>query len=154
MTNCPCCSGKLYQNCCKTLIENNQVATTPEQLMRSRYTAYATCNINYIEQTMKGPALENFHFQEAETWAKKVQWLGLEVLSAKMQKNKGFVEFIAHFQEQNNKQCIREVSEFHFIEDKWYYIDGVIPKLPKDPGRNDSCPCGSNKKYKKCCLNK
>ena len=21
-------------------------------------------------------------------------------------------------------------------------------------GRNDSCPCGSNKKYKKCCLNK
>jgi uncharacterized protein YecA (UPF0149 family) len=19
-------------------------------------------------------------------------------------------------------------------------------------GRNDSCPCGSNKKYKKCCL--
>jgi hypothetical protein len=21
-------------------------------------------------------------------------------------------------------------------------------------GRNDSCPCGSGKKYKKCCLNK
>jgi predicted Zn-dependent protease len=23
--------------------------------------------------------------------------------------------------------------------------------LPKKPGRNDSCPCGSGKKYKKCC---
>jgi SEC-C motif len=23
----------------------------------------------------------------------------------------------------------------------------------KDVGRNDPCPCGSNKKYKKCCLN-
>jgi len=23
-----------------------------------------------------------------------------------------------------------------------------------NPGRNDLCPCGSNKKYKKCCLNK
>ena len=24
----------------------------------------------------------------------------------------------------------------------------------KDIGRNDSCPCGSGKKYKKCCLGK
>ncbi|MGR9117332.1 MAG: SEC-C metal-binding domain-containing protein [Gammaproteobacteria bacterium] len=22
---------------------------------------------------------------------------------------------------------------------------------PKKPGRNDPCPCGSGKKYKKCC---
>ena len=27
-------------------------------------------------------------------------------------------------------------------------------KKPKSPGRNDVCPCGSNKKYKKCCLDK
>ena len=24
----------------------------------------------------------------------------------------------------------------------------------KNIGRNDKCPCGSNKKYKKCCINK
>ena len=24
----------------------------------------------------------------------------------------------------------------------------------KEPGRNDTCPCGSGKKYKKCCLGK
>jgi uncharacterized protein YecA (UPF0149 family) len=24
----------------------------------------------------------------------------------------------------------------------------------KNIGRNDPCPCGSGKKYKKCCLNK
>ncbi len=33
-----------------------------------------------------------------------------------------------------------------------------IPSFPlsasKSPGRNDPCPCGSGKKYKKCCLNK
>jgi len=22
----------------------------------------------------------------------------------------------------------------------------------KEPGRNDPCPCGSGKKYKKCCM--
>ncbi|MBU2644703.1 SEC-C domain-containing protein [bacterium] len=27
------------------------------------------------------------------------------------------------------------------------------PKLSRKPGRNDSCPCGSGLKYKKCCGN-
>ena len=27
-------------------------------------------------------------------------------------------------------------------------------KEGEDTGRNDPCPCGSGKKYKKCCLNK
>lgn len=27
-------------------------------------------------------------------------------------------------------------------------------KKQEEPGRNDPCPCGSGKKYKKCCLNK
>lgn len=25
-------------------------------------------------------------------------------------------------------------------------------KEPEEPGRNDPCPCGSKKKYKKCCM--
>jgi preprotein translocase subunit SecA len=33
--------------------------------------------------------------------------------------------------------------------------DGTVKKEPKKadkkPGRNDPCPCGSGKKYKKCC---
>jgi len=30
----------------------------------------------------------------------------------------------------------------------------ITPIPNKEIGRNDSCPCGSGKKYKKCCLNK
>ena len=52
----------------------------------------------------------------------------------------------------------------------WYFIIGLEPDEPEDisdlnrllnppapvtaaltPGRNDPCPCGSGKKYKKCC---
>ena len=29
----------------------------------------------------------------------------------------------------------------------------ITSVVTKDPGRNDPCPCGSGKKYKKCCLN-
>lgn len=37
--------------------------------------------------------------------------------------------------------------------DRWY-VDVLREKNPiyKDIGRNDKCPCGSGKKYKKCCL--
>ena len=41
--------------------------------------------------------------------------------------------------------------------DEWFYVEGnVYAKQPvrrETPkiGRNDPCPCGSGKKYKKCC---
>jgi uncharacterized protein len=31
---------------------------------------------------------------------------------------------------------------------------GSMPRKGREPGRNDPCPCGSGKKYKKCCLGK
>ncbi len=33
-------------------------------------------------------------------------------------------------------------------------IQPIPPSALKNVGRNDPCPCGSGKKYKKCCLNK
>ncbi len=38
-------------------------------------------------------------------------------------------------------------------DDRWDAPDPVAPiKAPAKIGRNDPCPCGSGKKYKKCCL--
>ena len=31
------------------------------------------------------------------------------------------------------------------------YLDAPEPIKANKTGRNDPCPCGSNKKYKKCC---
>lgn len=33
------------------------------------------------------------------------------------------------------------------------HVEQYVRQYPK-VGRNDPCPCGSGKKYKKCCLNK
>jgi uncharacterized protein len=30
-------------------------------------------------------------------------------------------------------------------------VTATPPEKPKTVGRNDPCPCGSGKKYKKCC---
>ena len=40
-----------------------------------------------------------------------------------------------------------ERSRFLKENGQWYYIDGTRPQF----GRNDPCPCGSGKKFKKCC---
>uniref|UniRef100_UPI003563DCE8 YchJ family protein n=1 Tax=Desulfosarcina sp. TaxID=2027861 RepID=UPI003563DCE8 len=51
MALCPCGSGKDYEDCCGPLIKGDRVADTAEDLMRSRYTAHAKKNFDYIFET-------------------------------------------------------------------------------------------------------
>ena len=125
MKQCPCRSKKSFRECCSVYINGQALPATPEALMRSRYTAYSLANINYIMETMKGRAIENYDKEEAQTWAKRVRWLGLDVLNTKTDALKGWVEFIAHYSDQGIKQKIEEVSEFHFEDGRWFYVDGV-----------------------------
>lgn len=128
MENCPCGSKKSYINCCSLYITGKASPRTPEQLMRSRYTAYTICNIDYIARTMQGPAIQYFDVATATQWAEKVIWLGLKVLKTNHHQNKGFVEFIASYSENDKKHKIHEISQFSFIDNKWYYIQGKIHK--------------------------
>jgi preprotein translocase subunit SecA len=36
----------------------------------------------------------------------------------------------------------------------WFEQDELPRHCEPTPGRNDPCPCGSGKKYKKCCYDK
>jgi preprotein translocase subunit SecA len=40
------------------------------------------------------------------------------------------------------------------LDDRRPRVTAPLRRDPATPGRNDPCPCGSGKKYKKCCLNK
>ena len=40
------------------------------------------------------------------------------------------------------------------VDIAWREGKYAVVKKEKKPGRNDSCPCGSGKKYKKCCVDK
>ncbi|MEW8683176.1 MAG: YchJ family metal-binding protein, partial [Candidatus Thiodiazotropha endolucinida] len=67
------------------------------------------------------------------------------------------VEFIATYKEGGMVRPHHEISRFLKQDGVWYFVDGqlVAPKTEKrhqpKVGRNDPCPCGSGKKYKKCC---
>jgi SEC-C motif-containing protein len=160
MTLCPCNPDKSYADCCGMFITGKVLPQTPEQLMRSRYSAFTLCNIDYIGRTMHGPAAKDFDKRETENWTKQLEWLGLEVLNTGINDKNGFVEFIAHYAKDGVKERIHEISQFHRKDGKWYYVDGKNPS-PHSPvqtaskvGRNEACSCGSGKKFKKCCLGK
>jgi len=72
--------------------------------------------------------------------------------------DEGFVEFRAVFSEAGGEDMAHtERSRFVKEGDRWYYVDGLLPtpvtyrREEEKVGRNDLCPCGSGKKYKKCC---
>ncbi len=152
---CPCCSEKTHARCCKPFIDGQLVPQTPEQLMRSRYTAYSQAKTDYIKKTMRAKPLLQFNEEEAKKWAESIIWLGLKVIDTTMEEqNKGFVEFRASFLEKNQLKTIHERSEFYKHDEHWYYVDGINKETSKKNhskiARNSACPCGSGKKFKNC----
>lgn len=158
--NCFCGSQKEYSNCCGPYLKGEKHAPTPEALMRSRYSAYVQGNLDYIAATMRGKAAEGFDLARSKERSDHSEWFGLQVMKATAVApgdSLGFVEFIARYKSQGQEITLHELSEFHFEEGRWFYVDGKLfnpssqsTKNSKQ-GRNDPCACGSGKKYKKCC---
>jgi SEC-C motif-containing protein len=125
MQKCPCGSQKDYLHCCGLFIEEKQLPATPEELMRSRYTAYTQMNVNYILDTMKGPAADRMDEKGIRKRAKKIKWIKLEVIAMRWDySEKGFVEFRAFYSRNNKTHVLHEISEFHCENGKWFYVDG------------------------------
>lgn len=153
---CYCCSGKTYQLCCGKFIDEANIPETAEELMRSRYSAYAQAKTDYIEKTMRGKAALCFDKAEAALWAKSLKWVGLKVLQVSFlpELDKAYVEFLAFYCIEDRLHTIHEKSEFVRENGCWFYINGELYEIkPQAVNRNSLCPCGSLKKYKRCCKN-
>lgn len=155
MSLCPCNSEKEFDQCCGPYLNDEKPAPTAETLMRSRYTAYALKNFPYVirtTHTSDRPTEEDFKDDD------KIQWKELRILETEAggpEDEEGTVEFEALYQSGGNLYKLHEKSSFVREEDIWYYLDGEIiqpqPVRSEKMGRNEPCPCGSGKKYKKCC---
>jgi SEC-C motif-containing protein len=122
---CPCKSEKEYAQCCEPFIIGSHFPETPEQLMRSRYTAYTRANIDYIIATMKDAALKNFDKASAKQWAESVTWVKLKVLRAYIEPtipDAGFVEFKAYYRYKKQMHVMHEFSEFRKENGRWFYV--------------------------------
>ena len=75
--DCPCGSGTPYDACCGVLHRGERQAATPEELMRSRYSAYALGDLGYVDRTWHPRTRP-----DAITPRPGLRWTGLEVHAA------------------------------------------------------------------------
>lgn len=154
---CECGLGPSVEACCGRYISGKELPPTPEALMRSRYTAYATGAVEYVFATHDPTKNDEVDEASAREWSSKATWEGLEVHETSTDGDQGVVEFTASYTLRGQKLRHRERAVFKKIDGKWLYHDGDMVKPPPitrgaaKVGRNDPCSCGSGKKSKKCC---
>lgn len=159
-SECACGSQQEYAECCGPFHEGTALPKTAVALMRSRYAAYVKSLIDYLVTTVHPDKRDGHDPDAIRNWSESSQWLGLEIIALKDGTDadtSGTVEFAARFRDKRGIHRHHEIATFKRVEDRWFFFDGVPPKLqtvvrdsPK-MGRNDPCVCGSGRKYKKCC---
>jgi SEC-C motif-containing protein len=164
---CPCGSGRAFDDCCGPLLAGTARAATAEALMRSRYTAFVRNDTAYLEATLISSRRSGFSPATLAAWNADVVWKGLAVLATRQGgpgDERGEVTFTASFEKAGQPDTISERSRFRQKKGRWYYVDGrqdapgpagrdADPAAGQAPsaGRNEPCPCGSGRKYKRCC---
>ncbi|WP_281865984.1 YchJ family metal-binding protein [Flavobacterium sp. GSB-24] len=118
---CFCDTGLLFENCCGLYLDTSQKAPSALALMRSRYSAYASHNADYLLETTYSSERKYYSKPEILRWAVSNKWQKLEILSF----TENTVEFKAYFLDSNNKPQVHyEFSTFKFENGSWYYVDG------------------------------
>ena len=108
--------------CCGPLLSETWEATTPEALMRSRYTGFYKLKTDYLLRTWH-PSTRPQQLNLDPT----IKWTSLTLLQIHWgpdPKEEGFVEFLAQFMSQGKPGRLREISRFVNEQGRWYYIDG------------------------------
>ncbi len=155
---CPCGSGKTYGECCLPYHNGTLWPDDPQAMMRSRYSAYVTHCWDYLTKSdWQEDGEEEVSEERLAEAAASVEWLGLNVLGSGREEDYDYVDYTATYRVDGQTLQIAEHAHFRVIDGKLCYTGGE--ELVREPvrrdqpkvGRNDPCPCGSGKKYKKCC---
>lgn len=148
---CFCGSTKSFANCCQPYFGDTQIKAalpqTPEQLMRSRFSAYAHGNSQYIYDTYAKTSKALQTVKEINDWSKACKWIALQIHSStntgtlnidkinidseninslKIDIPEQFVEFSAFYISDETLFVLRENSRF------------VLEQSNKDNTQNDN----------------
>lgn len=121
---CPCSSGDVFGACCGPLLRGVAAAPTAERLMRSRYSAFALEQADYLRATWHPstrPASVDFEDD--------LRWRRLVVLGHEAGgpfDNTGIVEFEAHWGQGELRGSLHERSRFVREGRTWFYVDGDV----------------------------
>lgn len=110
---CPCGAPEPYDDHCGPLLRAERLAATPEELMRSRYTAYVVGDTDHVWRTWHPRTRPPRVTHDPDT-----SWEGLEVLEAA----DDVVEFVASWRTGRERGRLHEVSRFERRAGRWFYV--------------------------------
>jgi SEC-C motif domain protein len=120
---CPCGTGVPYDACCGPAHTGAAPAPTAEKLMRSRYSAFALGDAEYLLRTWHAstrPA--SLRLDSSRRWA------GLTIDATDgggLLHKTGTVEFTASYEDGAFRGSQHEKSTFVREDGQWFYVDGV-----------------------------
>ena len=127
--NCPCGSLKKYKKCCKTYHDKITFPKTALELMKSRYSAFAICNSDYIIFTTHH--LNSDFTKDLKSWnqdimnfSKNTRFEKLEILDFIDDEIESFVTFKATLFQDKTDISFIEKSRFLKVDKIWKYVDG------------------------------
>lgn len=125
-TRCPCLSGLTYDACCGRLHDGSATAQTAEQLMRSRFSAFAVGDRSYLLATWhRSTRPASLELDPG------LRWYRLDVLATREGgpfDTTGVVEFEAFHRSADGRGSQHEISRFVREDGLWSYVDGWSPR--------------------------
>ena len=126
---CPCGFFRKYKKCCKPFHDKISFPKTALELMKSRFSAFAVCNSEYIIFSTH-PNNPDFT-QDLKSWnndilnfSKNTRFEKLEILEFIDGEVESFVTFKATLFQDKNDISFIEKSRFLKTEGIWKYVDG------------------------------
>lgn len=121
--------------------------------MRSRYSAFALRNFDYLVKTRHPSQRSLDDLMRLRRNAETLRWTGLRILDTVdggPHDQTGVVEFVAFCDESGQVGELHERSRFSRDAGRWCYLDAEPTTRHPKPGRRDRCWCGSGLKYRRC----
>ncbi len=123
---CPCLSGETFGDCCRPVHQGERPAPTTEALMRSRYSAFAVGDADWL--------LASWHpsTRPAELdLDDDLTWRRLDILGTWAGgpfDDAGEVEFVAFWRSASTGERgrLQERSRFVREDGRWFYVDGDV----------------------------
>ena len=120
---CPCLSGETFGACCAPFHRGESAAPTAERLMRSRFSAFAVGDAEYLLRTWHPSTVpDSLELDPARRWTR------LDILATdrgSMLDGEGIVEFRAWFRSPDGAGDQHESSRFVREGRRWYYLDAL-----------------------------
>ncbi len=132
----------MYESCCAPLHRGEGRAATAEQLMRSRYSAFALGEVDHLLRTQRPDRTSrqprNGQRRALEEACRQVRWRRLEILATEAGGTldlEGTVTFLAHYRPSgehgsgDHRGVMRERSRFGreggILEGDWLYLEAL-----------------------------